>query len=67
MIDRLKKLDWDKWLRNTAIFGAPFLLVFLVAIQGGADVRAALSVLYLYALNVIIDLIKKFIAANPEP
>jgi len=56
--------DWGKWLKNTAIFFAPFLLVFLVAIQGGSDIKDALNILYLFALNTSIDLIRKFMTAN---
>ena len=58
-------MDWDKWLKNTAVFAAPLLLVFLVAIQAGTPIKEALFAVYLYALNLTIDLIKKFIAANP--
>lgn len=58
--------DWQKWLKNTATFSAPFALVFLLAIQGGSDVKDALNILYLFALNTTIDLIKKFITANAE-
>jgi len=59
---KLNKEDVKKWLNNTAIFAAPFLLVFLVSVQSGADINESLYVLYLYALNVIIDLLRKFIA-----
>ena len=62
MIERFKTLDWEKWINNTLIFSAPFLLVFLVEIQRGTPMKQAFSVVYLYALNVLIDLIKKFIA-----
>ena len=50
----------QKWLKNSAKFFAPFALVFLVSIQGGADVKVALNVLYLYALNVGVDFLSKF-------
>jgi hypothetical protein len=66
MIEKIETLDWCKWLKNTAIFAAPFLLVFLVSIQNGSDMKDALNILYLYGLNVIIDLVRKFIASNPS-
>lgn len=62
---RVEATDWKKWAKNTAVFFAPFALVFLLAISNGSDVKDALNILYLYALNVAIDLIKKFISANP--
>lgn len=58
----LNKNDMRKWAVNSLIFLAPFILVFLLAIQEGKNVTDALYVLYLYALNVAIDLLKKFIA-----
>lgn len=66
MIERLKTLDWEKWLKNSAIFAAPFALVFLLSIRSGSDIKDALNVLYLYVLDVVIDLIKKFMATNPS-
>lgn len=56
--------DWQKWLKNTSIFFAPFALVFLVSIQQGSDLKDALNILYLFALNTAIDLIRKFMSAN---
>lgn len=53
--------DWQKWGKNSLVFAAPFLLVFLVAIQQGTDFKKALYIVYLYALNVIIDWLRKFI------
>jgi len=64
--DKIIATDWNKWLKNTAVFFAPFLLVFLISIQNGSDWKDSLNILYLYALNVVIDLVKKFIASNPQ-
>jgi len=66
MIEKIKTLDWDKWLKNTAVFGAPFLLVFLLSIKAGSDLKDALNILYLYGLNVAIDLLRKFISNSPS-
>jgi hypothetical protein len=65
-MEKIKTLDWNKWLKNTTIFGAPFLLVFLVAIQSGVPFKSALFTVYLYAINVGIDLVKKFVDSNPS-
>ena len=62
----LNRTDIEKWLKNAAIFSAPFLLVFLVAIQSGVELKDALVAVYLYALNISIDLLRKFIAGHPE-
>lgn len=60
----LNKEDVEKWLNNAIVFLAPALLVFLTAIQAGRTVEESLNVLYLWGLNVVIDLLKKFIAGN---
>lgn len=60
----LNNEDVKKWLKNAIIFAAPFSLVFLVAIQQGSDLKDALNIVYLYGLNVAIDLIRKFVASN---
>lgn len=62
----LNKNDVEKWARNSAIFFAPFALVFLLAIQSGTPVKQALLAVYLYGLNVTIDLLRKFIDGNPQ-
>ena len=62
----LNKEDMAEWLQNTAIFAAPFLLVFLLAIQNGSDMKDALNILYLYALNVAIDILRKFISGTAK-
>ena len=61
----LDKENILKWLKNTLIFAAPFLVVFLEAIKSGVDIKDALYILYLYGINVMIDLLKKFIAGTP--
>lgn len=64
MIDRFINLDWEKWVSNTVIFAAPFLLIFLTEIQSGVPYKTALFTVYLYALNVVIDWLRKFVANN---
>ncbi|MBU1142015.1 MAG: hypothetical protein KKH92_00050, partial [Firmicutes bacterium] len=48
-----------KWGKNTLIFAAPALVIFLTAIQQGVPVNQALYSVYLWGLNVAIDALKK--------
>jgi len=57
----LNREDLQKWAKNTLIFLAPALIIFLTAIQSGVPVKEALYSMYLWALNVVIDILKKFI------
>jgi len=50
-----------KILKNAQIFILPALLVFLTAIQQGVPVKQALISVYLWALNTLIDVIKKYL------
>lgn len=54
----------NKWAKNTLIFLAPALILFLTAIQAGVPVKDALYSVYLWAINVIIDFLKKFVPSN---
>jgi len=60
----LNQEDIKKWAKNSIVFLAPFLLVFFVALQSGSDIKDALDILYLYALNIIVDILRKFIASK---
>jgi hypothetical protein len=62
----LNRDDIMAWLKNSAIFFAPFALVFLVEVQSGRTMDDAFTALKLYALNVAIDLIRKFVAGKPQ-
>jgi len=57
----LNKQDLIKWGKNTLIFLAPALIIFLTAIQAGVPVKEALYSIYLWGLNVLIDILKKFV------
>ena len=60
----LNSADIKKWLTNAAIFFAPALLVFLMAIQSGTAPKEALYLVYLWLLNSSIDLLRKFVAGK---
>jgi len=57
----LNKQDLIKWGKNTLIFLAPALIIFLTALQTGTPVKEALYSIYLWGLNVLIDILKKFV------
>jgi len=57
----LNQEDIQKWSKNTLIFLAPALIIFLTAISNGVPVKQALYSLYLWSLNVIIDILKKYV------
>lgn len=60
----LNRTDVNKWLKNTAIFFAPAALIFFTMIQQGKSIDEAMIAIKLWALNVTIDIIKKFISEN---
>lgn len=62
----LSKEDIIAWLKNSAIFFAPFALVFLLALQQGSDLKDALNILKLYGLNVVIDILRKFVGGTSK-
>jgi len=57
----LNKEDLLKWGKNTLTFLAPALIIFLTAIQTGVPIKEALYSIYLWGLNITIDLLKKFV------
>lgn len=46
--------------KNALIFSAPALIIFLTAIQNGVSIKQALYSVYLWGLNTLIDLLRKF-------
>ena len=56
----LNTQDIKKWGMNTLIFFAPALIIFFSAIQTGTPVKEAAYLIYLWAVNVLIDLLSKF-------
>jgi hypothetical protein len=59
---KLNKEDIKKWLKNAAIFLAPAALVFLAVLETGGTIEEGLIALKLWGINVLIDLIRKFLA-----
>lgn len=63
---KIQTMDWEKVLNNALIFLAPAALIFLLAVQSGTPLKQALLVVETWAINTAVDLIRKFIAANPQ-
>ncbi|MDQ5931254.1 MAG: hypothetical protein QG674_420 [Patescibacteria group bacterium] len=60
----LTQADLKKVVKNALIFFAPALLIFLLEIQGGGDIKVAIVAIKLWAINTAIDLLKKYIAES---
>ena len=74
---KLIALDWNKWFKNTAIFFAPVVLLYLVFVQVNINTNGfqttdfyptseVIGGMILYITNTVIDFIKKFIVSNPQ-
>lgn len=61
---RVISIDWKKWGKNTALFLAPAMIVFLSVLQADGTLDEAMVALKLWGLNVAIDLLRKFMATN---
>lgn len=63
---RVANTDYKKWLKNTALFFAPAALLALTALQNGAEWAEIAWIVRLWLINALIDLIRKFSAANKQ-
>ena len=56
------KLIWEdckKALNNALVFSTPLLITFLLAIQQGTPVKEAMVLVYMAAIQLLIDLLRK--------
>lgn len=70
-VRRLKELNWSKWLKNTGLFITPVVLLYFVFVQNNmtdgfettdfVPTKEVIGAMVLYVINVIIDLLKKFL------
>ena len=60
----LSKQDWKQWGKNTLIFSAPLLILFLTQIQAGVDLKTASSLVLAALINALIDLLRKYQAGK---
>ena len=60
----LIKQDWQKWAYNASIFFVPVALVFIGELVKIIPQNWQYGALFLYVLNVLTDLIKKWASTN---
>lgn len=61
---QLKREDVKKWAYNAFIFAIPALLVLIASFKDIIPVDASWGVLALYALNLIADILRKYVGEN---
>lgn len=61
---KLIKADMRRWLKNTALFLAPALLLFLTQLSIGSSLQESLPVMYLWLINTLMDVTRKFLTEN---
>ena len=58
----LNRADFGNWFRNALVFIAPDVVLFLGALSAKASAEGAL--IAVLVLNLVIDLLRKFIAGR---
>ena len=61
----LNQEDVKKWLTNALVFLAPALFVLFASVADAIPADAKYGVFVLYVINVLVDLLKKFVAGKP--
>lgn len=56
--------DVQRWFKNTTLFFAPAFILFLMQLQQGNSVQEALPILYLWLINTLIDVTRKYLTEN---
>ena len=56
--------DVQRWFRNTVLFFAPAFLLFLQQLVAGKSLQEAAPILYLWLLNTLIDVTRKYLSEN---
>jgi hypothetical protein len=56
--------DWERVLKNSVVFSAPALLVFLTQLQAGSSFSDALIALKVWGLSTCVDALRKFVAGR---
>ena len=56
---------WDaekfgKWIKNLLVFSSPALIVFLTSLANGEEMKVAAQLLYVAAINAVIDFLRKY-------
>lgn len=74
----INNIDIQRWFRNLVAFLAPVSLIYLLAVisvvnTAGVSIEAfvpnqiVVGAMFLYVLNAIVDIIRKFLAAPSFP
>ncbi len=61
---RLDTQELKKVLNNALIFSAPAIIIILTELQNGKSWEDIQKVVYLWLLNTLIDLFRKFKSSN---
>lgn len=61
---RVMAIDYKKVGKNALIFSAPALLLILTGLQAGRTPEELVNIVYLWFLNALVDLLRKFQATN---
>ena len=70
-MNRLKLLDWNKWLNNTLVFLSPLITIYLVSVVAGIEgdgfqttdlmpSSVVVGAMALYVLNTLLDFFRKY-------
>lgn len=60
----LNTTDLKNWLQNALIFLAPVLIMAIPSLEGAIPTDWKWAAVTLWALNVLLDLLRKFIAGK---
>ena len=60
----MRKQDWEKVLKSALIFAGPALLVLIASVVNVLPKEWALAPIVLYLLNVLTDILRKYLAEN---
>lgn len=63
----LNALDWASFGKAVVKYTAPLMIVFLVQIQAGQPLKTAIFTVYGAALQLVINLLSKYVDGNPVP
>lgn len=61
---KLIEADYQKWMKNAGIFLIPAVIIFLTALINGATIQEASIAIYLWFLNTLVDLLRKWQAEH---
>ena len=60
----LNQTDIETWLKNAAVFSIPILIVVIPSIIGQIPADWKYAAVAIYALNLALDILRKFVAGK---